>query len=384
MATKGYGAAEAEHTYSRAWQLCHQLYAGETAQIFPILYGRRGFYMVRGAHRTAYQVAEEFLDLAQRQHDPAIIVAHQLMGWCFCMGELVSARAHFEQVAALYTVEQHRPLMIQYGQDPGMDGLSAGALVLWLLGYVEQARRWSDRAVMLAREAAHAYILSSALMFSSWFHQLHRERAVAQEQAEELIAIASKQGLALVLGWGTMMRGWALAEQGQGDAGIAQIHQAVAALRAAESVVFRPYQLALLAEAYQTVGEPAAGLAALAEALALVEQTEERLWEAEIYRLKGELLLTMEGAGLSLGAVAGIQDAESPEGCFLTAIEIARRQEGKSLELRATVGLARLWRQQGKKDQARHMLADIYGWFTEGFDTVDLQQAKALLQELSA
>jgi len=149
-------------------------------------------------------------------------------------------------------------------------------------------------------------------------------------------------------------------------------------------VVFRPYQLALLAEAYQTVGEPAAGLALLAEAVALVEQTEERFWEAEIYRLKGELLLKVEGAGLSQGVVDVMQDAGSPEGCFLKAIEIARRQEGKSLELRATVSLGRLWRQQGKQDQARRMLADIYGWFTEGFDTIDLQQARALLQELSA
>jgi predicted ATPase len=144
------------------------------------------------------------------------------------------------------------------------------------------------------------------------------------------------------------------------------------------------HHLSLLAEAYGAVGEPEAGLAVLAEALALVEQTEERCWEAEIYRLKGELLLTLEGAGRSRSAVEGMQSAESPEGCFLKAIEIARRQEGKSLELRATVSLARLWQQQGKKDQARHVLADIYGWFTEGFDTVDLQQAHALLQELSA
>ena len=115
-----------------------------------------------------------------------------------------------------------------------------------------------------------------------------------------------------------------------------------------------------------------------------MEKTEEHFWEAEIYRLTGELLLKAEGAGCSRSAIQGMQKAESPEGCFLKAIEIARRQEGKSLELRATVSLARLWQQQGKKDQARHMLADIYSFFTEGFDTIDLQQAKALLQELSA
>ena len=127
----------------------------------------------------------------------------------------------------------------------------------------------------------------------------------------------------------------------------------------------------------------AAGLAALDEALTLVEQTEERFWEAEIYRLKGELLLKAEGAGLSVSAVEGMQHAESPERCFRKAIEIARRQEGKSLELRATVSLARVWQQQGRKEQARRMLADIYAWFTEGFDMVDLLQGQALLQELS-
>jgi predicted ATPase/class 3 adenylate cyclase len=384
IATKGYAAAEVEQTYSRAYELCHQLYAGETAQIFPILYGRWAFYVVRGAHRTAYQLAEEFFDLAQQQHDPGIIVAHRAMGCRFYLGELVAARPHFEQIAALYTVEQHRPLIFQYAQDPGPAGLSTGAFVLWLLGYVEQARRWSERALVLAREAAHPYTLAFTLIFSFWFHHFRRERAVAQERAEEAIAIASKQGLGLWLAWGTMMRGWALAKQEQGEAGMAQLRQGLAAVRAAGAAVFGTHNLTLLAEAYDAVGEPAAGLATLAEALDLVEETEERFWEAEIYRLKGELLLKVAGAGRSRSAVEGMPDAESPEGCFLTAIAIARRQEGKSLELRATVSLARLWQLQGKKDQARHMLADIYGWFTEGFDTVDLQQAQALLQELSA
>jgi len=265
--TKGHGTAEVEHTYSRAGQLSQQVYAGETARILPILFGRWAHYFVRAEYRTAYQLCQE--------------------------------------------------------------------------------------------------------------------RAVAQEQAEEAIAIATKQGLASLLAWATIFQGWALATQGQGEAGIAQIRQGLAALRATETADFRTNHLTLLAEAYQTVGEPEAGLAALAEAAALVEKTEERFREAEIYRLKGELLLKVEGAGRSLGVVEEMQDAESPEGCFLTAIEIARRQAGKSLELRATVSLGRLWRQQGKKDQARRMLAEIYGWFTEGFDTVDLQQAKALLQELS-
>jgi len=382
MATRGYAAAEVERAYSRAWQLCQQVYAGETAPMLRILHGRWSFNLVRGAHGTAYQLAEEFFDLAQRQHDPGIVAAHRAMGCRFFMGELVAARPHFEQIAARYSLEQHRPLTSQYGVDPGLSGLSLGALNLWLLGYVEQARQWSERVLLLAHEAAHEYTLAYTLVLLSWFHHFRRESALAQELAEEAIAICVKHGLALWLAWGTITRGWVLATQGQ-EAGIAQIHQSLAAAQAAEAGVFRTFQLTMLAEPYDAVGQPAAGLAALEGALALVEKNEERFWEAEIYRLKGELLLTVEDREPSYDAVKGMQDSESPEGCFLKAIEIARRQAGKSLELRATVSLARLWQQQGKTGEARHMLAAVYGWFTEGFDTIDLQQAKALLQELS-
>jgi class 3 adenylate cyclase/predicted ATPase len=384
IVTTGFAVAEVEQAYGRAWELCQQVYAEEIAHKFPILYGRCIFHLQRGEPQTVFQLGEEFLDLARRQHDPAIIVAHRIMGYRFLSGKLVAARSHFEQIAALYNVEQHRPLTFQYGLDPGAAGLSFGALDLWLLGYPEQARRWSDRAILLAREAAHAHSLTFTLAHASWFHHFRREWAIAQERAEEVIAIATKQGLAVALAWGTLTRGWALVQQGQGEAGIILLRQGLAAVQATETELLRTHHVTLLAEAYQTVGEPEAGLRVLAEALAQVEKNEERFWEAEIYRLKGELLLMLEGAGLSRGAVEGMQSAEPPEGCFLTAIEIARRQEGKSLELRATVSLARLWQQQGKQNQARRILAEIYGWFTEGFDTVDLQQAHALLQELSA
>jgi predicted ATPase len=245
-----------------------------------------------------------------------------------------------------------------------------------LLGYPEQARRSSEQAILLGREASHAHSLAGCLHFSSVFHAFCQEPLVAQELTEEAITICSKQGLAGWLAWAMVIRGWALAKQGQGEAGIAQIRQGLAGVQAAGAEVARTYQLTLLVEAYQSVGQPEAGLSVLVEALAQVEKTEERFWEAEIYRLKGELLLKAEGRGM--------KDNEAPEEYFLKAIEIARRQEGKSLELRATVSLGRLWQQQGKKDKARQMLAEMYGWFSEGFDTVDLRQAKALLEELSA
>jgi predicted ATPase len=188
----------------------------------------------------------------------------------------------------------------------------------------------------------------------------------------------NRPGTSVVPGMGTIIQDWALAEQGQREAGIARIRQGLAAAQAARAGVFRPQHLTLLIEAYDTVGESAAGLAALAEALAQVEKTGDRYWEAKICRLKGALLLTAEAAGLSLSVIKGMQEAESPEEGLLKAIAIARRQEGKLLELRTTVSLARLWQQQGKQNQARRMLADIYSWFTEGFDTLDLQQAQTL------
>ena len=177
---------------------------------------------------------------------------------------------------------------MQYTQDPGSAGLILGALDLWLLGYVEQARRWNERALGLAREAAHAFTLAYTLIFSSWLHHFCQEWAIAQEQAEEVIAIASKQGLALWLAWGMITRGWALAQQGQGEAGIAEMIQGLAAGRATGAEICRTYLPTLLVDAYRSVGQPEAGLRVLGEALAQVEQTEEQYWEAEIYRLKGE------------------------------------------------------------------------------------------------
>jgi predicted ATPase len=378
IATKGYAALEVEQTYNRASELGQQVYEGETAPIFPILYGRWAHHLIRGEYQTAHQLAEEFLNLAQRQQDPVTIVAQRAVGWRFCMGELLSARPHFEQSATLYKPERHRSLTFRYGQEPGQAGLSAGAVVLWLLGYPEQACRWSHQAVILAQEASHAHSLAFSFVFLGIIHQFCEEVAAAQERAEEAVAICTKQGFALWLAWGMIMRGWALAESGQGEAGIAQLDQGLAAARATGAEFFRTYFLALLAHAYQTVGQREAGLAVLAEALAQVEKMGERFWEAELYRLKGELL------SQECEARGRPADETEAEQCFLEAIEIAQRQGAKSLELRSTVSLSRLWRQKGKKEEARQLLAEIYGWFSEGFDTVDLRQAKALLEELSA
>jgi predicted ATPase len=176
------------------------------------------------------------------------------------------------------------------------------------------------------------------------------------------------------------MRGWALAEQGQGKEGISQIRQGLIDYQATGAELFRPHHLALLAEAYQKNGQVEEGLATLAEALAFVDRTGERFYEAELYRIKGELTLAQSSVTDPRLLVPDPQG--EAEACFLKAIEIAQKQQAKSLELRAATSLARLWQQQSKQKEAHQLLSTIYGWFTEGFDTKDLQEAKALLEEL--
>jgi predicted ATPase len=233
--------------------------------------------------------------------------------------------------------------------------------------------------VVLAQELSHPYSLAFALNMAAWLHQFRRERQAVQDRAGVLLALSSEQGFARYLVLGTLWRDSGLAEQGQGEEGVARLRQDLVAYRATGSEIYRPYWLALLAEAYGQVGRAEEGLTALAEALAVVDKTGERWYEAELYRLKGELTLQQFKVQ---GSKFKEAEAEA-EACFLKAIEVARRQSAKSLELRAVMSLSRLWQQQGKKDEARQMLAEIYNWFTEGFDTKDLQEAKALLEELS-
>jgi predicted ATPase len=224
--------------------------------------------------------------------------------------------------------------------------------------------------------------LAVALNWTAWLHQYRREGQLTQERAEAEIALSNEQGFPFWVAVGTIQRGWALAEQGQGEEGITQIRQGLAAYRDIGSELTRTHFLSLLAEAYGKTGQTEEGLTALAEALAFVDKTGERFYEAELYRLKGELTLQKFQVSGFKFQVQNSPESEAEE-CFHKAIEIARKQQAKSLELRAVMSLSRLWQKQGKKDEARQLLAEIYGWFTEGFDTKDLQEARALLDELS-
>jgi predicted ATPase len=233
------------------------------------------------------------------------------------------------------------------------------------------------------------FTLAEALSYAAWFHQNLREWKVAEERAEALVTLCTEQGFPLWQASGTIVQGWALAEQGRDEEGVAEIRQGLADYRATGAELILPDSLALLAAVYKKTGQAEEGLQMVGEALARVEKTGGRQWEAELYRLKGELTLQKFQVSSSKFQVPKSPKSEvrSPESeaeeCFLKAIEIARKQQAKSLELRAVMSLSRLWQQQGKIAEARRMLAEIYDWFTEGFDTKDLQEAKVLLQELT-
>ncbi len=312
----------------------------------------------------------------------------------FHLGEFGAAQAHLEQSLILYDTQHHRSLVFLSGRESGVAGLSLAAFVLWHLGYPDQALQKSKAARTLAQERSHPYSLGAARVYAAaLLHQLRRERALTQEWAEAGITLASEHGFPVWLAQGAILQGWALAEQGQIEEGISQIRQGLATHQAVGAGILQSYFLALLAEAYRKAGQVEEGLSTLAEALAVIDKTGERFYEAELYRLKGELTLQQESQKSKVKVqkskikpdprpLSPDPQAEAEE-YFLKAIEIAQRQQAKSLELRTVMSLARLWQQQGKQKEAHGLLAELYGWFTEGFDTADLKDAQALLDELS-
>jgi class 3 adenylate cyclase/predicted ATPase len=370
-AIKGQHAPETARTYARACALARQV--GSQPELFPALWGFWYAHMLRGQLPRARELAEEFLELARQQHDPLLLAAgHRVLAnTAWWQGDLIEARAHSRQGLACYDPAQHRVSAVSYGQDSGVNCGYLGALTLWVLGYPDQALQGMEEALALARRLAHPMSLTQALHFSALLHQLRREPQAARAQAEAELALCTEQGFGIFGVFSLLPRGWALAQQGEVVEGIAQLRQGFAGWRAMGAGVVSPWWLALLAEACGKVGQLDEGLRALEEALTAVQHNEEHNYEAEVYRLKGELLLQQSAA----------QQGEAEEH-FQQALTVARRQQAKSWELRAAMSLSRLWQRQGKRHDARKLLAPLYGWFTEGFDTADLQEAKAMLAEL--
>jgi class 3 adenylate cyclase/predicted ATPase len=372
LATKGYAAPEVEQTYHRAQHLCQSL--DDPHQLFPILRGLWNYHFVRAEYQTAQTLGEQLLTLAQQAQDPALLVAaHRALGaTLFHLGAQASAHMHLAQGLALYDPQQHRVSAFLYGEDSGVTCRSYAARALWYLGSPDQGLVRLDETVTLAQQVAHPLSLSFALTSAAIFHQLRREVRAVQERADAVILLAKDQGFPYWRAFGVLMRGWAVAHQGQAQEGIELRQQGLIAFRATGAELHRSYLLALLAEAHGVMGQPEAGLTALAEALTFAETTGERWYEPEMYRLKGALLLQQHSGN----------QAEA-ETCFAKAIAIAQSQQAKSWELRAATSLARLWQRQGKRQEAHDLLAPVYNWFTEGFDTADLKDAKALLEELA-
>jgi predicted ATPase len=372
IATQGYAASEVEQTYLRAHHLCHHL--EHPQQRLPVLRGLWIYYCARPALQTAYTLSAQFLTLAQQMHDPVMLpAAHRAVGTTvFFLGGTAEAHTHFAQGIALYDPQQHHVAVLLYGEDAGVVCRSFAAWALWCQGYPDQGLARSQQAVTLARQLAHPFSLGFAWGHAAMLHAFRREMRAAQERADAAIRLTTAQGFPFWRAWGALLRGWALAQQGQAPEGLEQMTHGLMTYGATGAELVCPYFLALLAEAHGTLGEPEAGLAVLTEALTLVETTGERWSEAELYRLRGELLL-QQNADNHLEA----------EACFQHALDIARNQRAKSFELRAATSLARLWQQQGKRQEAHDLLAPVYSWFTEGFDTLDLKDAKGLLDALA-
>ncbi|HKR44243.1 MAG TPA: adenylate/guanylate cyclase domain-containing protein [Paraburkholderia sp.] len=373
MAVRGYAAPEVATTYTRALALCAQQ-VGDDSVLFPSLFGLGTYYSLRAQYATACELAERLLNIAQVAQDPDLLVdAHAALGaTLFFQGKLRDAHEHQERARALYSPDRHRTHAITYGMDPGYV-LTFSAWSLWYLGFPDQASTRSRDTLALDKKISHPISLAFTLSATSILGQFRHDVQLAEECADAAIKLSLERGFPFYWAWGTIVQGWARAEQGNIGEGIAQITEGIANYQAAGAELGCSYFLALLAAAHERAGKPQAGLDAVTDALAMVNRTGEHFYEAELYRLKGTLTLQCPGADRQGSAVQ-----QQAQACFHKAISVARRQGAKSLELRATVSLAQLWETRDKA-AARQMLADIYSFFTEGFDSVDLLQAKTLL-----
>jgi adenylate cyclase len=371
QAVKGTQALEMKDAYIRARQLCQQW--GDTARLCQVLGELALHHFTRAEHQRARAFGEQALNAADRLKNPLLeAMGHWYLGVVLHhLGEYATAQAHLESVTTFYfPQEHHRAFVLLRGSDVGVSAMAYMTCTLWCLGFQEQALRRSHETLALARDLNQPFTLVDALCYAGCMLDVMRRDAHGLEgHAEEMTRLIHDK----VPGWsgtGHFFGGAALVLLGRAQEGLEQMRQAITLLRAKGAVIDISLYLCTVAEAQAGIGRPDEGLATLAETLALVEETEERFYETELHRLRGELL-RLQG------------DEDEAEASFRKAIDVARRQSTKSWELRSTTSLARLLQQRGRTEEARQVLAEIYSWFTEGFDTRDLKEARALLDEIS-
>jgi predicted ATPase len=374
-ATQGYGAPPVARAYARARDLCAQV--GETPELLSVLRGVGRFYVVRGEFQTARDVGTQLLTLAETKGDPfLLLVAHNALGVVsLYSGEFEVALDHLERGIELYE-QSSAPSPVFRLVPPGITCAIHAALALWALGYPDRSAVRAQEGLARARALEHPFSVSYACHLAAGLHQWRREREAMQELEDEALAHDMEHGFGLLLAAGAVQRGWLLAERGQGEAGLAQMREGLAKHREIGAAALIPASLVMVAEGYQRLGQPAEGLSAVTEGLMVARRCGQHYWEAELHRMAG--VLTLQAGESREG------DGGKAESHFLQAIETARRQQARSLELRAAMSLSRLWADQGKPSRAHALLSGVYAWFTEGFATADLKEAKSLLEELQA
>ena len=378
---KGFATAETKAATERARLLIEHAEAlGEPLKdpllLFSVLFGGcvANFVGFNGA--VLRELAAQFLALAESQGATApLMVGHSIMGVaCASAGKFLRARAHHDQALVLYDPTVHRALLTRFAaQDQRVVDLSFRSLTMWMLGYPDAALADAERALQEAREIDHA----STLMFALWWTGLMKASCgcytVANALGKELVALADQNSSPPYRVAGTLLQGSVLALTEKSAHAIEMITGGLSANRSMGMTFLQPFFLSLMAVAHTALGQSSEASRCIDEAMTIIKKSEERWYEAEVNRIAGEIAL-----------MAPEPDAAKAQECFEQALAIARAQQAKSWELRAAMSMARLWRDQGKRDAARELLAPVYGWFTEGFDTLDLKEAKALLDELHA
>jgi len=378
MHVKGYAASETKSALRQARELIKQAQAlGEPPDdpllLFSVLYGFWIASYVAFNGDLMRELAAEFLALAEKQGSTVpLMVGHRIMGVTLAFtGDIATARAHHTQALALYDPAEHHPLATRFGADSRVAPLSSGSLTLWLLGYPEAAQADIDLAVKEAREIGQAATLMQALAISNYTLLLCRNHAAANALAGELLTLADEKGASLRKAEAMFQRGCVMALTGRAADAVQMIISGVAAWRSTGATVWTPLHLSFLADAYARLGQFDDARRCIGEAMAATEASKETWCDADIHRVAGEIVL-----------LSGEPGTAKAEAYFERALAVARQQQAKSFELRAAMSMARLLRDQGKHDEARDLLTPIYGWFTEGFDTLDVKEAKALLDEL--